>query len=91
VRGIPGTPVTDGDGNTVQFWIDDLGATYRASTCVTLVALCEDILDHQGEATSAAALLARHPEIPASRQNRAAMVADAFNSAVQHSKQGAAV
>lgn len=62
---------------------------YRASTCITLLALCEGLLDwvpgmtpEEVGAITAETLLRRHPEIPESRVSRAAIVEQSLRRAL---------
>ncbi|MDX2150944.1 MAG: hypothetical protein SFV54_09430 [Bryobacteraceae bacterium] len=64
-------------------------AQYRASTCVTLVALCEELsriavglTRAQALGLNANSLLLLHPEIPPARQARAALAVRAFEAAL---------
>jgi hypothetical protein len=69
---------------------------YRATTCVTLVALCEQVAElaagkrlDEATAISPDALLDLHPEIPESRRDRAKLVIQAFRSALTKVTRGA--
>ncbi|HBY63799.1 MAG TPA: hypothetical protein DEH78_28575 [Solibacterales bacterium] len=64
-------------------------AEYRATTCVTLVALCEELshmvlgMDREAaRAVTSESLLALHPEIPLERLARAALAVRAFQAAL---------
>ena len=94
--GYPGERCADAEGNSAVFWIEAtpdgrIGAiSYRCTTCFTLVALCEHLGEVVRGVTAAAAIawtpqrvLALHPEVPASRRDRAALAAAALQSAVR--------
>lgn len=98
--GEPGPVVHGADGNLASFRLTArdgrvVAAAYRATTCVTLVALCEHIrelaigrsLDELGRMT-AADLRSLHPEIPASRADRADLAIRALRFAVESVKTG---
>ena len=94
------TLVFDRDGNCAGFALEAFDgrihtAGYRATTCATLVALCEHLAELAlgmtlQEATSleAQCLLALHPEIPPSRYDRAGLVVAAFRAALESISQG---
>ena len=88
----------DEEGNSAVFRIATgpdgriAAASYRCTTCFTLVALCEHLAELVSGETAAAAgswtaerLLAFHHEVPAARQTRAALAVSAMQSAVQNS------
>jgi NifU-like protein involved in Fe-S cluster formation len=63
---------------------------YRCTTCVTLMAMCEHIVeDLQGSTVAEARtltaerILAQHPEIPPSRRSRAHLAAAAAQAALE--------
>jgi hypothetical protein len=89
-----GDLVASGDGNSARFYIEAergwiLRASYRCTSCMTLVALCEHAAElasgtrlQIATAITGEILLALHPEIPAVRQDRANLAASALLSAI---------
>ena len=90
-----GPMVRDAEDNLAVFHVTHkdgriAGATFRATTCVTLLALCEHLCHlaegltiKDAEAVDAGRLLALHPEIPPARHNRAELAVRAFHQALQ--------
>lgn len=94
-RGVPGGTVQDEDDSRVRFWIRvEAGRVaaiqYSASSCTTLLALCE----HLSELTlgrdltavagiTAEELLALHPEIAPSKRSRSNLAVRALRQAVR--------
>ena len=93
-NGLCGELVASSDGNSALFYIEaELGwitrASYRCTSCMTLVALCEHAAElvsgtrlQSAAAITGEALLALHPEIPVMRQDRANLAASALLSAI---------
>lgn len=95
-RGRAGAAIIDPDGNSVAFYLEIQGqliasASYKATTCVTLLALCEQAVDllrglplpAAGD-LSAEDLLARHPDIPPIRHDHAVLVIRAIRAALAY-------
>jgi NifU-like protein involved in Fe-S cluster formation len=91
---IEGPVLTDADGNMARFSLDVAGgkiadASFRASSCATLVAYCEFIaevipssrLDVAIDLTPAD-LIERVPGVPALKRDRAVLAVAAFRAAL---------
>jgi hypothetical protein len=86
--------VRSADGLCAGFIIEASGprivrADYRCTTCATLVGLCEHLVEaaagvpaSEAAAMDAEWLLARHPEVPPGRRDRAGLAAAAFRAAL---------
>ncbi|MEO8660712.1 MAG: hypothetical protein ABI693_19740 [Bryobacteraceae bacterium] len=92
---VAGPTVRDAEDNLAVFHVTlkngrIAGATFRATTCVTLLALCEHLCQiapglttAEAEALNSTSLLALHPEIPPARRNRAELAVRAFHQALK--------
>ena len=92
---VAGPTVRDAEDNLAAFHVtrEDgrIAATaFRATTCVTLLALCEHLCHlasgltiTEAAAIDAGRLLAIHPEIPPARRNRAELAVRAFQQALK--------
>src|SRR5262245_47530963 len=91
---IEGVPMTDADGNTARFSLNVAGgkiaaASFRASSCATLIAYCEFIaeivpgsrLDLAPVLTSED-LVARVPGVPPLKRDRAVLAIAALRAAI---------
>jgi hypothetical protein len=93
--GVGGSTVQGEDGNRARFWISAesgriQSVQYGATSCTTLLGLCEHIVELvTGQELSAASgltaerLLALHPEIPPEKQEASRTAVRAFHSAAQ--------
>ena len=93
--GVPGEQISDGAGNRAVFWLETengriRGADYRATTCTTLVGVCEHLCDLMRDldvaavaALTCAQVLALHPEIPSSKHPSIALAVAALQSAAR--------
>ena len=89
--GFAGEVVQGEDGACAQFFleIDRRGittATYKCTSCVTLVALCEHVAELVAageERITPERLLRLHPEIPPSKRERAELAAEALRAAMK--------
>ena len=82
-RGIAGDVIEGEDGNRARFWIEP-GTNrihYSATSCATLLAICEHIAGKAGGVTEEE-LLARHPEIAPSKRSSVTLAVQAFQSAL---------
>ena len=98
--GTPGHVVFGADGVQALFAIDGAAgriaaATYRCTTCVTLVAFCEHLAElvhgatlEQAASLRAADLLALHREVPDGRTDRASVAVAALHAALGRQQEG---
>lgn len=98
LRGMAGETCVDPDGASAVFSLEVTGdhivkAAYKCTTCCTLVGLCEHAAEmlsgmrtDEAARWTAATLLARHPEIPPMRQDRASLAARAVASAANRAR-----
>jgi hypothetical protein len=96
-KGKPGPVVFGPDGLRAEFSVGVDASrvrtvSYRCTTCVTLVAMCEHLTElvsglaiSEANRWTAEGLLALHPEIPAERRERAHLAVAAFHAALSNS------
>lgn len=96
----PAATAHDDDGNKVEATVVQadgriVAVYYRCTGCCTLIGLCESLRDMlTGAGIECAlsllhvdALLSRHPEVPASRQNRAELAVRVFRAAIEKERE----
>lgn len=89
--GIAGEVVYGEDGACAQFFLEiDQGgitaATYKCTSCVTLIALCEHVAELVAggeDRITPERLLRLHPEIPPAKRERAALAVAALRAAMK--------
>ncbi|HXY09858.1 MAG TPA: iron-sulfur cluster assembly scaffold protein [Terriglobales bacterium] len=95
LRDVPRELVSDNDGNCVAFEVSEEAGRirevrFKCTTCFTLVALCEHIVELACGMTISKAreidrefLLELHPEVPPQLADRASLASQAFRAALQ--------
>jgi hypothetical protein len=81
-RGLAGDVIEGDDGNRARFWIEPETNRihYCATSCATLLAICEHIAAIRGDVTEVE-LLALHPEIAPSKRSSVTLAVKAYRSA----------
>lgn len=92
---VEGSERIDANGLAARFSLDIAhgrirAASFRATTCVTLIAYCELIAEivpgqdiREAATLSETGLLAALPDVPLPKRNRAALAINAFRAAIQ--------